>query len=75
MGDLGLKGDEAAAADMAAQSEASSVSPIPQVRKPHVNPDTELHLASEGDTLEEDDLEILAEPLPLFDTHGNRHLG
>jgi hypothetical protein len=75
MGNLDLKVDEAAAADMAAQSEASPVSPIPQVRKPNVNPDTELHLESEGDTLEEDDLEIVAEPLPVFDTHGSRHLG
>lgn len=75
MGNLDLKIDEPAAADMAAQSEASPVSPIPQIHEPIVNPDTELHLASEGDTLEVDDLEINAESLPLFDTHASRHLG
>jgi hypothetical protein len=75
MGDLDLKIDEAAAADMPAQGEARLVSPRPRTGKPNVNPDTELHLASEGDTLEEDDLEIDAEPLPVFDTHGSRHLG
>lgn len=74
MGNPDLKIDEAAPADIAAQSDSLSI-PTEQIRKPHVNPDTELHLASEGDTLEEDDLEIDAEPLPVFDTHGNRHLG
>ena len=37
--------------------------------------DTELNLASEGDTLEEDDLEITDDTLPLFGTHADRDWG
>ena len=68
-----LNRDERAAAD-AAQSEAGLLSAIPAVKKSG-RPQAALHLACEGDTLEQDSLDIVSESLPLFDTHGNRHLG
>ncbi len=69
------KDDERAAAAMAAEYAASSLAPLPSAAKPKVDLDAVLHLACEGDTLTHDDLEIAAESLPLFDTHGSRHLG
>lgn len=75
MGDLDLKVSRAGPADMAAQSETGPADSMAKADKPKVNPDTELHLASEEDTVGEDDLELVAEPLPLFGTRGNRHLG
>jgi len=73
MCNLDLKDDKRAAAVVAAESDKYSMGPVPRVQKP--KSDAELHLACEGDTLEQDDLEIAAEALPLFDTHSSRHLG
>ncbi|MGA2776753.1 MAG: hypothetical protein ABSF94_04290 [Steroidobacteraceae bacterium] len=73
MGNLDLNDDKRTAADVAADT--NGVCLVPGIAKPKPNPDTALHLDSEGDTLEQDDLEIDADPLPVFDTHASRHLG
>ncbi|MGA2708846.1 MAG: hypothetical protein ACLQJ0_16870 [Steroidobacteraceae bacterium] len=75
MCNLDLKNDERTAAAVAAESANRSACAIPKIAKTRVNPERALHLACEGDTLEQDDLEISAEALPLFDTHSSRHLG
>lgn len=75
MGDLEVKVDKAGAVDTAAPSEKVPADSLSKAGQPKVNPDTELHLASEGDALEDDDLEIAAESLPIFGTRDNRHLG
>lgn len=75
MGKLELKDDVRAAATLAAQSDAGLMCAIPAVGKTKAHAEAVLHLACEGDRLEQDDLEIAADTLPLFDTHGSRHLG
>ncbi len=75
MGKLELKDDERAAANLAAQSDAGLMCAIPKVGKTKAHAEAVLHLACEGDRLEQNDLEIAADALPLFDTHGSRHLG
>jgi hypothetical protein len=75
MCNLDLKADKRAAAVVAAESDKNSARPVPRVQKRKPNPDSELHLACEGDTFEQDNLVIAAEALPLFDTHSSRHLG
>jgi hypothetical protein len=75
MGNLDLKSDERAAADLAAQCEEGLMCAIPKVAKSAAHAEAVLRLACEGYSLDRDDLGIAAESLPLFDTHGSRHLG
>jgi hypothetical protein len=56
----------------AASNEAALMSAVPAQKS---RPIPALHLACEGDQLESDSLDIGAGSLPLFDTHGSRHLG
>jgi hypothetical protein len=75
MGKFDLRDDERAAANLAAQSDAGLMCAFPTVGKTQAHAEAVLHLACEGDRLEQHDLEIAADTLPLFDTHGSRHLG
>lgn len=75
MGNLNLKDDERAIANLAAGPEANLRAAIPAFGKPKAHAAAALHLACEGDGVQADNLEIGAESLPLFDTHGSRHLG
>lgn len=76
MGKFDFKDDKCAAANLAAQSEPGLMCAVPGNGKAKDHAEAVLHLACEGDRLQQDDdLEIFAESLPLFDTHGSRHLG
>ena len=75
MGNIDVKYDQRAAVDLTTQSEAGLQSAIPMVMRPKTRPLAALHLACEGDNGEADSLDITANSLPLFDTHGSRHLG
>ncbi len=75
MGKFDLKDDKRAEIVLAAPSEPGLMCAIPGNGNAKTHAEAVLHLACEGDRLQQDDLEIFAESLPLFDTHGSRHLG